>query len=71
MTRMTIDDDYVGTKRAAELAGIDQTHVRLLCARGKVDGARKLGRDWLVPLAWAETFQRERRPKGGVDRVVR
>lgn len=64
-------DDYIGTKEAAALAGINQGHLRRLCIAGKVDGARKAGRDWMIPRSWLVTFQRERRPKGGLDRVVR
>lgn len=62
-------ETYVGTREAAELAGLAQSHVRLLCNTGRIEGARKAGRDWMVPRSWAETFRRSN--KGRTGRVVR
>ena len=34
---------------AARRAGISVAWMRRLCADGRVEGARKIGRDWLIP----------------------
>jgi hypothetical protein len=35
---------------AAEALGVSPVRMRQLCQDGRVDGAEKLGRDWLIPL---------------------
>lgn len=39
----------VSVKEAAAELGKTVNHVRNLCARGKIQGAHKIGRDWLIP----------------------
>ena len=39
---------YVTTKQAAELLGVEQSHIRLLLGRNKLRGIKPGGRDWLV-----------------------
>lgn len=55
--------DFLSTKQASEVAGIHPGHLRKLLAKGRVEGAQKIGRDWLIPREWAETFCRQRRKK--------
>lgn len=64
-------DDWITTKRAAELSGYSMKHVRWLITSGKVDGQR-FGRDWQISeaglLAYirkAEKLGAKRGPKTG------
>jgi hypothetical protein len=54
-------DDYVSSSQAAAAAGIHPGHLRRLLAQGMVEGARKIGRNWIIPRDWATTFARQRR----------
>ncbi len=40
----------VTTKKAAEILGITGARLRVLLAEGRVEGAYKCGRMWLIPL---------------------
>ncbi|NEO29369.1 MAG: helix-turn-helix domain-containing protein [Symploca sp. SIO3C6] len=40
----------VGTAQAAELLGISTARVRLLLKQGRIEGAYKIGRFWVIPL---------------------
>jgi len=35
--------------RAAEILQLSTARLRQLCAKGRMPGARKIGRDWLLP----------------------
>lgn len=37
------------TKKASELWGISDRRVRILCAKGKIDGAELIGKTWYIP----------------------
>ncbi|NET52523.1 MAG: helix-turn-helix domain-containing protein, partial [Merismopedia sp. SIO2A8] len=41
---------FVGTAQAAELLGISTTRVRQLLKQGRIQGAYKVGRFWVIPL---------------------
>ncbi|NEO31627.1 MAG: helix-turn-helix domain-containing protein [Symploca sp. SIO3C6] len=40
----------VGTAQAADLLGISTARVRLLLKQGRIQGAYKIGRFWVIPL---------------------
>ncbi|NEO13553.1 MAG: helix-turn-helix domain-containing protein [Moorea sp. SIO4G2] len=40
----------ISTAQAAELLGISATRVRFLLSKGRVKGAYKVGRTWVIPL---------------------
>jgi excisionase family DNA binding protein len=40
----------IDTIQAAKLLGVSTSRVRLLLAQGRIRGAYKLGRFWLIPL---------------------
>ncbi|NEO98101.1 MAG: helix-turn-helix domain-containing protein [Symploca sp. SIO2E9] len=40
----------VGTAQAADLLGISTARVRLLLKEGRIQGAYKIGRFWVIPL---------------------
>ena len=55
-------DDVVGTVEAAEMLGYHRSSVRNLCLWGKLEGAKKVGRDWLSPRVSVEKY--EKGPQG-------
>ena len=57
---------YVTTTCAAEMSGATESYWRQRCAAAPgfdpIPGARKFGRDWLIPLAVVSAFRRK--PRG-------
>lgn len=47
--------------------GLNESTVRYLCAAGKLQGAHRFGRDWVIPFP----IRREIRPPGPVPRIGR
>jgi Fic family protein len=41
--------EFMNTKQAANLWGISERRVRKLCSEGQIEGAKRLGRAWLIP----------------------
>lgn len=41
--------EFITTKQAAELWGISQRRVAILCEQGRIDGVKKAGIVWLIP----------------------
>jgi len=41
--------DWITTKEAAALWGVTTRQVQILCDRGKVEGAARLGDIWVIP----------------------
>ena len=41
--------EFLTTKQASELWGISQRRVSFLCEEGRITGAVKAGRTWLMP----------------------
>lgn len=41
--------DWVTAEQAADKWGITARRVQALCVNGQVDGARRLGRAWIIP----------------------
>ncbi|MBU7006877.1 helix-turn-helix domain-containing protein [Phosphitispora fastidiosa] len=41
--------DWITPQQAAQLWGISARRIQSLCTKGRVKGARKLGRAWLIP----------------------
>ena len=40
---------YITVKQAAEKWGISDRRVRILCSEGKISGATREGRSWMLP----------------------
>lgn len=55
--------DYITTKRAAVILGVQQEHIRKLLGSGKVKGI-KLGHDWMVYAPSLEKYFETKSPKG-------
>jgi hypothetical protein len=57
---------YIGTTEAAHYLGISTVRLRILLQQGRVEGARKEGRVWTIPLYKGMPVISERRkgPKG-------
>ena len=43
---------YETTIEASARTGISLTTIYTYCRRGKIDGAQKVGRDWIIPVVW-------------------
>ena len=41
--------EFITTKQAAELWGISQRRVAILCEQGRIRGVKKAGIVWLIP----------------------
>jgi excisionase family DNA binding protein len=42
--------DFLTTKEAAELWGVTERRVQVLCAAGRIEGAQRLGgKVWIIP----------------------
>lgn len=41
--------EFMTTKQAAELWGISQRRVAILCEQGRIEGVKKAGIVWLIP----------------------
>jgi excisionase family DNA binding protein len=39
----------ISVPTAASVLGVSERRLRILCAQGRVQGATKVGRDWLIP----------------------
>ena len=39
----------ITAKQAAKILRLKPVTVRLLCLRGQIEGAVKIGRDWIIP----------------------
>ncbi|MDD3746518.1 MAG: LuxR C-terminal-related transcriptional regulator [Anaerostipes sp.] len=52
--------EYITTKQAAKKWGIAQRRVQLQCKEGNVDGAIRLGREWMIPFDAKRPLDRRR-----------
>ena len=41
--------EYIGIDEAAKKWGVSKRFVQVLCANGRIDGAARLGRAWMIP----------------------
>lgn len=42
--------EYMGIREASEKWGISDSRIRLLCREGRIQGAKKIGRNWVIPF---------------------
>ncbi|MBQ4401183.1 MAG: helix-turn-helix domain-containing protein [Synergistaceae bacterium] len=54
--------DVVSVEEAAKILGYEKSSVTLLCRKGKLDGAFRIGHQWLIPRATVENY--EKAPQG-------
>ena len=40
---------YITAAEAAEMAGVTSRYIKMLCAQGRIKGAERMGRVWIVP----------------------
>lgn len=55
---------YVTTKQAAEMLGVDPDHINHLLAKNKIRGIKPGGWSWLVYVPSIERYNKLRSPKG-------
>jgi len=46
---MSLESELMTTRTASELWGITPRRVQILCDKGKVQGAFRMGRTWIIP----------------------
>jgi len=46
---MDLTKRMIGTKEYAQLHGLSQVRVRQLCEAGRIPGAQKVGKTWIIP----------------------
>jgi hypothetical protein len=46
---MGLESELMTTNEAAELWGITTRRVQVLCDKGQVEGAVRMGRTWIIP----------------------
>ena len=42
-------NELISVQAAAKALGVSERHMRRLAAKGRIRGAKKIGRDWLIP----------------------
>ena len=55
---MSLTAELISVHDAALLLNVDRSRVKLLCRQGRFDGAVKIARNWVIPRASVENFQR-------------
>lgn len=43
-------DDFMTVSQAAEKWGITVRRAQVLCSEGRIDGAFRIGRAWIIPI---------------------
>jgi excisionase family DNA binding protein len=51
--------EVTGTGAAAAVLGCSPQWVRTLCASGELPGARRVGKDWLIPNESIESYRKD------------
>ena len=49
--------EFISVEEAAELSGYGKWNITLLCRQGKLDGAVKVGKVWLIPRKAIEEYK--------------
>jgi hypothetical protein len=47
---------YISTVEAARMMSKNEDFVTHLCQRGKLDGVKKFGKSWLIPIESVESY---------------
>jgi hypothetical protein len=55
------DNEMLTTREAGAVMGVVAARVRQLAGEELIPGARKYGRDWMIPKDFAIAFRREKR----------
>lgn len=55
---------HITTRQAAELLQVNRATVRGMCERGELEGARRVGGWWRIPLSALEPFKPLLNPQG-------
>lgn len=61
---------FMTTKQAAEMWGISDRRVRVLCAEGKISGAYREGRSWKIPVSAAKPTDGRRKPAENILEII-
>ena len=55
-------NELVSVEEAAKILGYEKSSVTLLCRKGKLEGAFRIGHQWLIPRTTIENY--EKAPQG-------
>ena len=50
--------DLVSVEEAAKMLGYEKSSVTLLCRKGKLEGAFRIGHQWMIPRATIENYKK-------------
>lgn len=64
------DIRYISTKEAAEMMGLSTRRVVGLCNDGKMDGALRKGRQWMIPEDTVYAYTGSEKTKAGNDEIL-
>ena len=60
---MTLSEQLISAPEAGKILGLTAVRVGVLCRQGRLDGAEKIARNWVIPRSSVENFKRL--PPGG------
>ncbi len=50
-------NELVSVKEAAKILGYEKSSVTLLCRKGKLEGAFRIGHQWMIPRSTVEQYK--------------
>ena len=59
-------EQYIGMEEAEKITGVKKAYINRLCNSGRLDGAAKIGRNWIIPRPVAEEFRRRKDIRDGL-----
>jgi len=63
--------EYISVKEASENWGIDTSNIGKLCRKGKIEGAKLVGKSWLIPKSAQKPIDgRTKQAKGNPNAAV-
>lgn len=62
------DMDYMTLREASEKWGISPRQINYYCSEGRIPGAEKMGRVWLIPKDAKKPIDRRFQKKSGEDK---
>jgi excisionase family DNA binding protein len=66
----SLNGDYITTVEASALIGKCESMIARLCQNGRLIGARKIGKTWLIPREAIESYtQKKRGPRTKKERL--
>lgn len=64
-------ENYITVNEASKRSKLAKGYIRTLLGKGMLPGARKFGRDWMIPVSSLEAYLKSPRKRGrkkGIDK---